>query len=465
MYNKQLIHFVGIGGIGMSGLARVLLELGYSVSGSDIRENDVVRYLSSQGGVISIGHDAQNIEKVDVVVISSAIKESNPEVVAAKASGIPVIPRAEMLAELMRFKKFGIAVAGAHGKTSTTSLVNSVLQKGGFDPTVIIGGKINGTGSNASWGQGDFMVAEADESDGSFLRLDPSIEIITNIDLEHLDHYHDLEDIKETFFAFMNKIPFYGSLIVCGDDEYLPELAAETGKKTIMYGTGENCLVRAVDIKSEGVGVSYSVLKDGLFWGDVSLRVPGLHHVRNSLAALTAGIELEIPFEKIKQGLEDYRGVGRRFQILGESNGIIVMDDYAHHPTEIMATLAAARSAWPERRIMVLFEPHRYSRTSLLIERFPDAFKEADELCITDIYPASESPIVGVSGDALARLVRKKLGGTINHVGSCHELPDYVLERAIEGDVVITMGAGSIGSVGIKILETLESGVSEALVG
>lgn len=455
MYKKQLIHFVGVGGIGMSGLARVLLSLGYKVSGSDLRENDVTCYLATHGGEIFKGHDASNVGQADVVVISSAVREDNPEVVEARRLGIPVIPRAEMLSELMRFKKFGIAVAGAHGKTSTTSMVASVLEKSGLDPTVIIGGKVSGTGSNAYWGRGDFLVAEADESDGSFLRLDPSIEIITNIDLEHLDHYRGMDEIRETFSAFMNKIPFYGMLIVCGDDEHLPELSETTGKNRLLYGVGENCSLRAVDIESIGGSMAYTAVKDGVELGRIRLNVPGLHHVRNSLAALATGLEIEIPFERIREGLEDYRGVDRRFQILGEHENIIVMDDYAHHPTEIEATLAAARVTWPERRLLVMFEPHRYTRTAMLIDDFPGAFRDADMLWVSDIYPASESPLPGVSGENLAKRIRKELGGEIHYGGACSALPEVVIDAAEPGDVIITMGAGSIGGLGHVILEAL----------
>ena len=462
MYKKQLIHFVGIGGIGMSGLARVLLSLGYEVSGSDLRENDVTRYLAAHGGVIFRGHDAGNVGAADVVVTSSAVRADNPEVTEARKRGIPVIPRAEMLAELMRFKKFGIAVAGAHGKTSTTSMVASVLETSGLDPTVIIGGKVSGTGSNAYWGKGDFLVAEADESDGSFLRLDPSIEIITNIDLEHLDHYSGLEEIKAAFLDFMQRLPFYGMLIVCGDDEHLPGLAESAQRKHILYGTGENCSLRAVDMESRGRKVCYTVLRHGVELGRVRLAVPGMHHVRNSLAALATGLEMEIPFERISKGLENYRGVERRFQILGEHEDVVVMDDYAHHPTEIAATLGAAREAWPGRRLLVLFEPHRYSRTAMLMDAFPGAFDKADMLWVCDIYPASETPLPGVTAENLVRRIDREFAGDVYYGGACMDLPDRIVETAMPGDVIITMGAGSIGRIGNIILDRLcgvETGV------
>ncbi len=455
MYKKQHIHFVGIGGIGMSGLAQVLLTLGYEVSGSDLRETEITRALKAKGGTIFRGHDPENIVGADVVVTSSAVKENNPEVIAARSLQIPVIPRAAMLAELMRLKKFGIAVAGAHGKTSTTSMVAAVLIRAGLDPTVIIGGKVNGMGTNAYWGGGEFLVAEADESDGSFLRLTPSIAVVTNIDREHLDFYPDIEAITRSFQEFIDRIPFYGVAILCSDDPHLARLAVHGKKRIMTYGTRAGSELQAKDITFSGIGVSYTACYRGTDLGRVCLSVPGLHHVRNSLAAIAVGLELDISFPRIQAGLRSYEGVGRRFDILGHVDGITIMDDYAHHPTEILATLTAARAAWPDRRLVVLFEPHRYSRTRLLMDEFPGAFKEADELWITSIYPASEPPIVGVDGKRLARNIKRKLGTPVHYVDNCQDLPAAVLPHIRHNDVIITMGAGAIGKTGHALIAKL----------
>ena len=438
----------------MSGLAHVLLTLGYRVTGSDLRSTDITRALEEKGGVIYRGHEPQYVLGADVVVTSSAIRDNNPEVEAARFAHIPVIPRAEMLAELMSLKKFGIAVAGAHGKTSTTSMVASVLTQADFDPTVIIGGKLNGMGgSNAYWGTGEFLVAEADESDGSFLRLTPSIAVVTNIDREHLDHYGDFQNVKAAFCKFINSVPFYGVTIVCSDDPLLADMAVNASKRIITYGTDSFADLQARNIKYEGTGVVFDVWSCDSELGYIKLPAPGLHHVRNSLAAIAVGLELDISFEQIKKGLLNYGGVGRRFDILGEVDGITVMDDYAHHPTEIQATLTAARAAWPDRRLVVLFEPHRYSRTKDLMKEFPHAFGQADELWLADIYPASEEPIVGVTGKRLASEIKSEWGGPVNFVEKCADLPVTVVPTLSPGDVVITMGAGSIGGIGRKILE------------
>ncbi|HID98207.1 MAG TPA: UDP-N-acetylmuramate--L-alanine ligase [Thermodesulfobacteriaceae bacterium] len=456
MYKKQHIHFIGIGGIGMSGLAQVLLNLDYTVTGSDIRETAITRSLSGLGGRIFKGHAPHHIQGADVVVTSSAVQDDNPEVRAARDAQIPVIPRAEMLAELMRLKKYGIAVAGAHGKTSTTSIISSVLNAGGLDPTIIIGGQVKGLGTNAYWGQGEFLLAEADESDGSFLRLTPSIAVVTNIDREHLDHYPDLHSIRGCFLEFIDKIPFYGLAILCGDDPVLADIIPEIEKQVMTYGTGPHCDLQARDIAYQGLGIAYNAVWKGRELGPVRVYAPGLHHVRNSLAALAVGLELDIPFSRIQEGLQAYKGVGRRFEILGEKDGIIIVDDYAHHPTEIRATLSAARAAWPEQRLVVLFEPHRYSRTQALMDEFSEAFLDADELWLSDIYPASETPIIGVTGERLAREIRKKQGGRVHYMKSCADLPKAVAARLEQGDVVLTLGAGSIGSAGRTLLELLD---------
>ncbi len=456
MFRQQHFHFIGIGGIGMSGIAQVLLTLGNKVSGSDIRPSETIKQLRLAGAEVHIGHAAENVSGADVVIISSAIKKDNPEIRAAEASSIPIIQRAEMLAELMRLKKFGIAVAGTHGKTSTTSMMASVLNAGRLDPTVIIGGKVNSLKTNAYWGDGDFLLAEADESDGSFLRLTPCVAVVTNIDLEHLDHYPDLESIKQAFRDFLDKIPFYGFSVLCGDDPHLSAMKGDLQKKCITYGTGPEVDLRAADIRFDGLYTTYTAWRKDQPLGTIELHVPGMHHVQNSLAALATGLELGISFEDVAAGLRDYTGVGRRFDILGERNGILVVDDYAHHPTEIEATLKAARACWPERRLLVLFEPHRYTRTKALMDRFATAFDNADMLWITEIYPASEPPILGVTGKRLAKEVKSSWGGLVEFVKSVDLMPEAVLKTAQPGDVIITLGAGSIGRTGHQIYALLE---------
>lgn len=457
MYKRQHIHFVGVGGIGMSGLAQVLLQLGYEVSGSDLRSTDITNKLAVSGGVIYKGHAAEHIHGADVVVYSSAVRPDNPEILAAHQANIPIIPRAELLAELMRLKKFGIAVAGAHGKTSTTSMAASVLQAGGVDPTVIIGGKVKALGTHAVWGNGDFLLAEADESDGSFLRLTPSIVAVTNIDREHLDFYPDMDSIVAAFHEFIEKIPFYGLAVLCADDSAIASLLPSLHKRYLTYGTCEQADLRAVDIELTGFGVRYRAVFRGEGLGEIRLQVPGLHYLRNSLAALAIGLELELPFDAISRGLYEYQGVGRRFEVIGERDGITFVDDYAHHPTEIGATLKTARYCWPDRRLVVLFEPHRYTRTLALMDEFPPAFQDADILFLTEIYPASERPIVGVSGERLARKI-EETGCPVRFVPSVSELPECVSRILQQGDVVLTLGAGSIGQVGYAMLSQLLKG-------
>ncbi|MEZ0329853.1 MAG: UDP-N-acetylmuramate--L-alanine ligase [Dissulfuribacterales bacterium] len=457
MYKRQHIHFVGVGGIGMSGLAQVLLQLGYKVSGSDLRSTDITNKLAVSGGIIYKGHEAKHIQGADVVVYSSAVPPDNPEILAAHQANIPIIPRAELLAELMRLKKFGIAVAGAHGKTSTTSMAASVLQASGVDPTVIIGGKVKALGTHAVWGNGDFLLAEADESDGSFLRLTPSIVAVTNIDREHLDFYSNMDNIVAAFYEFIEKIPFYGLAVLCADDSAIASLLPSLRKRYLTYGTCEQADLRAVDIELIGFGVRYRAVFRGKGLGEIRLRVPGLHYLRNSLAAMAIGLELELPFDAISRGLYEYQGVGRRFEVIGERDGITFVDDYAHHPTEIGATLKTARYCWPDRRLVVLFEPHRYTRTLALMDEFPAAFQDADMLFLTEIYPASERPIVGVSGERLARKI-EETGCPVSFVPSVSELPECVSRILRQGDVVLTLGAGSIGQVGYTMLSQLLNG-------
>lgn len=459
MYKKtKHIHFVGIGGIGMSGIAELLLNLGYVVSGSDLRETPITRRLADLGGIIHYGHDGAWIDKAEVVVKSSAISEDNPELLAAREAHVPVIPRAEMLAELMRLKKYGIAVAGSHGKTSTTSLVGWILAEAGLDPTVVIGGQVNSLGSNAKLGEGEFLVAEADESDGSFLQLSPVVEIVTNIDLEHLDYYADLEQIKETFLQFINKIPFYGAAVICLDDENIASLIPLIKKRTITYGLSAQADVRARQISTEGLVSWFEVCFGQEILGEVCLASPGRHNVLNSLAAIAVAIELEIPFRRIVEALASFTGVQRRLQIKGERRGITVIDDYGHHPTEIKATLAALRDAWPSRRLVVLFQPHRYTRTRALYKDFCTAFHDADLLLLSEIYPASEKPIPGITAENLANGIKEHGQKPVYFAGTMDSLPETVLPLLEEGDIVLTLGAGNIWQIGEELLTLLADG-------
>ncbi|MFH7321518.1 UDP-N-acetylmuramate--L-alanine ligase [Desulfurivibrio sp. D14AmB] len=457
MYKKnQHIHFVGIGGIGMSGIAELLLNLGYRVSGSDLRESPITRRLAALGGIIGIGHHGSQMAGADVVVISSAVKNDNPEVVAAREAGIPVIPRAEMLAELMRLKINGIAVAGSHGKTSTTSMAGTMLAEVGLDPTVVIGGQVNSFGSNAKLGAGDFLVAEADESDGSFLKLSPVLEIVTNIDLEHVDHYPNLEAVKAAFLEFINRIPFYGAAILCLDDDNVASLLPQIYKRTITYGLTTQADVQGREITPRGFGSDFEVWSKGELLGRVKLAVPGRHNVYNALAVIALGLELAIPFAAIVKALANYSGVQRRLEIKGEVDGITVIDDYGHHPTEIRATLAALRSAWPRRRLVTLFQPHRYSRTAGLFSDFCTAFHDADLVVLADIYPAGEEPIAEVAGDALARALRSHGQKSVEYVADLADLPAAVIPMLRDDDLVLTLGAGNIWRAGEAILAALQ---------
>ncbi|MFO7605163.1 MAG: UDP-N-acetylmuramate--L-alanine ligase [Desulfurivibrionaceae bacterium] len=458
MYKKKSkhIHFVGIGGVGMSGIAEVLLNLGYGVSGSDLRESATTRRLEAKGGKISLGHRAEAVEGAGVVVTSTAVKANNPEVLAAHENHIPVIPRAEMLAELMRLKKFGIAIAGSHGKTSTTSMVGCLLGHAGLDPTVIIGGMVNAFGTNAKLGEGEFMVAEADESDGSFLRLSPVVEVVTNIDLEHLDYYRDLNEIKETFLQFISKIPFYGAAIICIDDPNIAEIFQYIDKRVITYGMTAQAEVHAREIETDGLRSSFDVYREGELLGRLTITQPGLHYVYNALATVCVGLELDIPFPVIAEALAAFTGVQRRVEIKGEKQGVTVVDDYGHHPTEVKATLSALRDAWPTRRLIVLFQPHRYSRTKGLFKEFRTAFHEADILVMTDIYAASEEPIEGVTGEALLQATKQHGQRQTYYVAEVDDLAAEVVVMLKPGDVVLTLGAGDIPRAGEQILEQLD---------
>ena len=454
MFKKiQRLHFVGIGGSGMSGIAEVLLTLGYRVSGSDLAASEATRRLESLGGTIFIGHRAAHVEGAQVVVISSAVAPSNVEVVAARERMIPVIPRAEMLAELMRLK-YGIAVAGAHGKTTTTSMIATVLAHGGLDPTAVIGGKLNRFGGPAKLGQGEFLVAEADESDGSFLKLSPTIAVVTNIDREHLDHYGDLDRIKQAFLDFMNKVPFYGTVILCLDEPHLQALLPRIEKRSRTYGRTSHADLTAREIAFGPKGTRFAAVLNGTDLGRFSLSAPGGHNVSNAMAAILVGLELDLPVEAIRDGLAQFSGVERRFQIRGEAGGVIVVDDYGHHPTEIRATLAGAKEGWG-CRVVVVFQPHRYTRTRDLFADFCTAFYQADVLVVTDIYPAGEAPIAGVTAQALAAGIREHGHRDATYAESREAAVERVAKAARPGDMVITLGAGDVWKVGAALLERL----------
>ncbi|MDR3629874.1 MAG: UDP-N-acetylmuramate--L-alanine ligase [Desulfocapsaceae bacterium] len=456
MYKKNKhIHFVGIGGIGMSGIAELLLNLGYKVSGSDLHASSITANLAALGGRIHTGHKGEWIEGAEVVVTSSAISSDNPEVVAAREKNIPVIQRAEMLAELMRMKKFGIAVAGSHGKTSTTSMISWMLSRAGLDPTIVVGGKVDSLGGNAKLGMGEFLVAEADESDGSFLKLSPVLEIVTNIDLEHLDYYRDLEQIKSTFLEFIDKVPFYGAAILCLDDVNIIDILPRIRKRVITYGLTSQADIYAEQVGFENGRVHFTVKSQGEVLGEVGITRPGRHNVYNSLAVICAGRELEIPFPVIKESLESFAGVQRRLQVKGEVDGITVIDDYGHHPTEIKATLDAVKQGWPERRLVVLFQPHRYTRTQGLFKEFLTAFHQADFLVLTEIYAANEKPIDGISAEGLLNEIKMHGQRHTHFVREVKDLTGEILPMLKSGDLVITLGAGNIVTVGDQLLEAL----------
>jgi UDP-N-acetylmuramate--alanine ligase len=459
MFRKiQHIHLVGIGGAGMSGIAEVLLTLGYTVSGSDVQYSETVRRLEELGGRIVIGHAAANIGDAQVVVVSSAVSADNPEVVAAKAKVVPVIPRAEMLAELMRLK-FGVAIAGAHGKTTTTSMVAAVLAQAGLDPTMVIGGKVNALGSHARLGRGDLLVAEADESDGSFLKLSPTLVVVTNLDREHLDHYGTMERLEAGFLEFINRIPFYGLAVLCLDDDRLRALLPRVVKRYRTYGLREQpgALVpdvRATDVTLKPWETEFRAQYCDRNLGPFRLSCPGAHNVSNALAAIAVGMELDVPVDLIRKGLASFAGVERRFQFRGEKRGIMVVDDYGHHPSEIRATLAAAKQGWG-RRLVVLFQPHRYTRTRDLLSEFAHAFEQADVVFVGDIYPAGEPPIPGVSGEDLARAMSASGHPGVVWVGDKAAMVGRVLPTLREGDFVLTLGAGDIWKTGLELLNAL----------
>jgi UDP-N-acetylmuramate--alanine ligase len=455
VYRKlKRIHMIGIGGTGMSGIAEVLLNLGYKVSGTDIQTNDVTLRLAQLGAKISKGHRADRAHGADVVVVSSAVREDNVEVQEARQLKIPVIPRAEMLAELMRMK-YGIAVAGSHGKTTTTSMIAHVLEHGGFDPTIIVGGRLNTVGANAKLGAGDFIVAEADESDRSFLYLSPFIAVLTNIDDEHLDQYQSVEEIKKTFVNFANKVPFYCPIILCLDDPNLQSLIPQLERRLITYGFSSQADVFARDHAFSGFRSSSILYYKGKKLGALKLQVPGKHNISNSMAAVAAGLDLDMSPKVILRALEDYTGTGRRFELKKEVNGIMVVEDYGHHPTEIRATLDAAKRGWP-RRLVVVFQPHRYTRLSLLMDNFATAFNQADVLVVTEVYPAGETPIPGVSGRALYEAVRQFGHKNVHFEANLKKVPALVKRLARPGDIILAQGAGNITRIVSEIVANLE---------
>jgi UDP-N-acetylmuramate--alanine ligase len=450
------IHFVGIGGIGMSGIAEVLHNLGYLVSGSDSRESETTRRLASLGVRVAIGHQAENVGEADVVVRSSAVTQENVEVAAARQRLIPAIQRAEMLAELMRMK-YGVAVAGTHGKTTTTSMVATVLARGGLDPTMVIGGRLNALGSNAKLGRGDFLVAEADESDGSFLKLSPTIAVVTTVDAEHLDYYRDLAQIQDAFVEFINKVPFYGLAVLCLDQENIQALLPRVEKRYLTYGLRTQADFLARDVSFAGLTSECRVFWRGQLLGGLALKVPGLHNIYNALAAVAVGTDLDLSFEVIRDALSDFTGVDRRFQVRGEVGGVSVVDDYAHHPVEIQATLNAAKDGFG-RKVIAVFQPHRYSRTQALLAEFSTAFYQADRLFVTEIYAAGEAPIPGVSGRLIADGVAGHGHRHVTYVALKGDLAKAVLDEVRSGDMVVTLGAGDIWRVGEEILDGLRAG-------
>ncbi|HSQ23464.1 MAG TPA: UDP-N-acetylmuramate--L-alanine ligase [Pyrinomonadaceae bacterium] len=455
----QHIHFVGIGGIGMSGIAEVLANLGFRVSGSDQKKSEVTAHLEELKVEVTEGHDAANVGDAHVVVRSTAVRDDNPEIIEARRRSIPVIPRAEMLAELMRMKPYTVAVAGSHGKTTTTSMIATVLGIAGLDPTFVVGGIVRSYRANARLGKSELMVVEADESDRSFLMLDPMIAVVTNIDREHMDYYHDMEDVRKCFADFVNKVPFYGAAVLCLDDPHVQAVIPKVERRRITYGMSAQADISAYDIQYDhSFGSTFHVLSGINVLGRVTLRVPGKHNVYNSLAAIAVGLELDVPFDTIAHALSEFSGAERRFQFKGDEHGITVVDDYGHHPTEIKATLSAARIGAPNRRIVVLFQPHRYTRTADLMDEFASAFNNADVLLVTDIYAASETPIEGINAEVLTNRIKSYGHKSADYIGSVDGAAEILGETVRDGDLVITLGAGTVTRIGDQLLELLRNG-------
>ena len=455
LQKRHRLHFVGIGGIGMSGIAEVLLNLGYTVTGSDLQESEVTERLRKLGAQVFVGHQERNLAAdPSVVVISTAVKYSNPEVLEARRRHIPVIPRAEMLAELMRMK-YGIAVAGSHGKTTTTSMIAALLSAAGLDPTMVIGGRVRMLGTNAKMGQGEILVAEADESDGSFLLLSPTIAVVTNIDREHMDFYQSMEKMSDGFLDFINKVPFYGLAILCVDNGNVKGLLPKVRKRFATYGLSSDADFSAQGLHLKPAGVDFTALHHGQPLGPVRLRLPGRHSVTNALAAVAVGHELQIPFSRVAEALDGFTGIHRRFEIKGEPRGIMIIDDYGHHPVEIQATIEAIRDSW-KRPLIVIFQPHRFSRTRDLFDDFLAAFEGADRLVLTEIYAAGEEPIEGVTSEALYQAIKRKGHMEVEFVPDKGQIVKQVAEKLNPGDIVLTLGAGDIYRVGEALLEALK---------
>ncbi|MCL4476474.1 MAG: UDP-N-acetylmuramate--L-alanine ligase [Nitrospirae bacterium] len=457
----RTIHFVGIGGIGMSGIAEVLHNLGYEVTGSDLKESDTVTRLRYLGIKVSIGHRPENIDDAHVVVISSAVSDENPEVVAARERSVPVIPRAEMLAELGRLK-YGILIAGAHGKTTTTSLIATILGHAGFDPTVVIGGKLRATGSNARLGKGDFIIAEADESDGSFLKLTPTIAVVTNIDREHMDFFKTMDTLKDAFVSFINKVPFYGLSILCVENELIREILPRIHRRYITYGFSEDADVLATNVEKGFLSVSFDVKYKGNDMGRFLLPMPGMHSILNCLAGIIVAMELKVEFPRIREALQSFSGIQRRFEFKGEVNGIRFFDDYGHHPAEIRATLKAAKESLTSSsskggRVFVLFQPHRYTRTRDLLHEFGNSFSDADVLCVMDIYPAGEKPIEGVNGEAVVKAIKDNGHKNVVSITDRNMLTETIKKRLRPHDLFLTIGAGDVWKTGEELLKRMKS--------
>lgn len=448
------IHFVGIGGIGMSGIAELLINLGYTVSGSDLKLSAITRRLADKGARIYKGHSKKQIKGANVIVTSSAISPENPEVIKARELSIPIIPRAEMLAELMRIK-YAIAISGAHGKTSTTAMISQILNTAGLDPTVVIGGLLMGLDTNALHGQGDFIVAEADESDGSFLKYSPAIAAVTNIDLEHLDFYKDIEDIKDKFVQFINSVPFYGLAILCLDNEHIQDILPRVTVRHTTFGMAAQADLRAKDIRFINGKSHFRVSQHNRDLGEIVLNIAGQHNILNALAGIATALELKIGFDTIKQALEQIKGVKRRLEIKGEKKGIMVMDDYGHHPTEIAATLEAVRESYPDKRLVVIFQPHRYTRTRALFNEFVRSFYQSDILILVPIYAASEAPIDGVSSENLCQGIQDHGHKNVSYAPDFTQALSMATHKCRPNDMVLTLGAGDIYTLGEKLVEIL----------
>jgi UDP-N-acetylmuramate--alanine ligase len=449
VFKKNNIHFVGIGGSGMSGIAEVLINMGHNVSGSDIKKTDVTDYLKKIGAKVCIGHEAKNIRNAEVVVTSTAVSKDNPEVSAALKNKIPVIPRIEMLAELARLK-YTISIAGTHGKTTTTSLTSLALGEGGLDPTIVIGGRLKNLNTGARLGRGEYLVAEADESDGSFLKLSPAITVVTNIDDDHLDYYGNMQNLKEAFVKHINSIPFYGAAILCSDDKTVCQIIPRITRKYITYGLNANPDIKAENIKINSSYTSYDVYYFGKKQGNVRIKIPGRHNITNSLAAVGVGLRLGIPFNLISRAINKFDGVGRRLEIKGEKNGVTVIDDYGHHPTEVAATLKAVKDFWPKRRLIVLFQPHRYSRTKQLFKEFGSSFSGADAVKVTDIYSAGERRIKGVSSELILKSLKSNKCDASKFEGA-----RALASSLCGGEIILTLGAGDIWKQGEEILKLI----------